>query len=413
MQCKYGMCSRRVISDESLCILHEKLKEDNRDSKIQEFNKDISKGICDFEGCILPDINLTNKVFQDILNFQKTKIDGDACFDNVKAGNILFDGAEIRGDCSFFEAKISGDVLFNQVKIGGDALFGRSEISADVFFVKAKITGDVDFCGARVGREISFGEATIGKDVNFEDTRITGGCNFGRAKIDGDAVFNSTEIGGSLGLAEVDIQESVVFYGDFQKGALEKRAIAPIPPKAKIGGTLSLYKGKVGGDALFAEAEIGGVLFLRKAQFKKPGAQEEGCRKAKMIYQNLGDRIESDYYFYREMEAKRKQKNAVVRFLELPIQYVFGYGVCPSRVIVTWLSVVFVLAFIYWAGKGVKDADSFWTYLYFSVVTAATPGYGGYYPKSGFFQGLATFQAVFGTFMWATFVATFARKFMR
>jgi len=52
-------------------------------------------------------------------------------------------------------------------------------------------------------------------------------------------------------------------------------------------------------------------------------------------------------------------------------------------------------------------------YIYFSVVTAATPGYGGYHPNPGFYQGLASFEAIFGTFMWAGFIATFARKYMR
>jgi hypothetical protein len=44
---------------------------------------------------------------------------------------------------------------------------------------------------------------------------------------------------------------------------------------------------------------------------------------------------------------------------------------------------------------------------------AATPGYGGYKPVPGFYQNLASFEAIFGTFMWAAFIATFARKYMR
>ena len=99
--------------------------------------------------------------------------------------------------------------------------------------------------------------------------------------------------------------------------------------------------------------------------------------------------------------------------MELPVQYIFGYGVHPWRVIATWLLTVFSLAFVYWLGNGVEAADSLVEYIYFSVVTAATPGYGGYKPVPGFYQGLATFEAIFGTFMWAAFIATFARKYMR
>jgi hypothetical protein len=52
-------------------------------------------------------------------------------------------------------------------------------------------------------------------------------------------------------------------------------------------------------------------------------------------------------------------------------------------------------------------------YAEFSIVTTATPGYGGYIPAPGLYQGLASFEAIFGTFMWAAFIATFARKYMR
>jgi hypothetical protein len=56
---------------------------------------------------------------------------------------------------------------------------------------------------------------------------------------------------------------------------------------------------------------------------------------------------------------------------------------------------------------------NYWEYIYFSAVTAATPGYGGYKPARGFYQGSANFEAIFGTFMWAAFIATLARKYMR
>jgi len=46
------------------------------------------------------------------------------------------------------------------------------------------------------------------------------------------------------------------------------------------------------------------------------------------------------------------------------------------------------------------------------VTAAATPGYGGQYPKPGVFQIIASVEAIIGTLLWATFIATFARKYM-
>ena len=156
------------------------------------------------------------------------------------------------------------------------------------------------------------------------------------------------------------------------------------------------------------------------------------------------------------MEAKRKQLRESEKnikklrgLLELPLQYVFGYGVKPLRVFGWWFAVVFICAFIYAFGNGILPVEytyfsiltaatpgygailfnyiywfgnqfektiHLWGYLwkciYFSTVSAATPGYGGYAPRPGF-EVLAAFEAVFGTFMWAAFIATFARKYMR
>jgi len=49
----------------------------------------------------------------------------------------------------------------------------------------------------------------------------------------------------------------------------------------------------------------------------------------------------------------------------------------------------------------------------YSIVTAATPGYAGYSPASGLYTLIAGAEAIFGTFMWAAFIATFARKWQR
>jgi hypothetical protein len=62
------------------------------------------------------------------------------------------------------------------------------------------------------------------------------------------------------------------------------------------------------------------------------------------------------------------------------------------------------------------DAESrldWYEYFYFSIVTAATPGYAGYTPASGLYTLIAGAEAIFGTFMWAAFIATFARKWQR
>ena len=359
-------CKEKALPNSNYCILHVDLPEDEESEEFERINglkkekvkEKIEEGDFNFESA---------KLFE--VDFSEMEIEGDANFANVV----------VIKDAGFEEAKIGGFALFDNAEIGGNAWFGNAEIGGTASFGGAKIGGDTCFDGAKIGRDAGFPGAEIGRDAWFD-------------------------------------------------------------------------KAEIGRHAWFNHLEIKGKLSFRDTKFEKPEAQEESCRKAKRVWEEFGDRIEVDYYFYREMEAKRKQKylkfsltpilklirklrlekrisnhieffekeRRIYRgFLELPIQYIFGYGVYPWRVIATWFITVFSLAFVYWLGKGVVCADGIEhldllsEYIYFSIVTAATPGYGGYKPVPGFYQNLASFEAIFGTFMWAAFIATFARKYMR
>ena len=276
----------------------------------------------------------------------------------------------------------------------GDFNFEGAKL-LEVDFSERTIKGSLTFIDAVIEKAARFEGVNIGKLAWFTGAKIIGGVSFKDAKIGRVARFDEVEIGGDTVFVGAEIGGDARFDG------------------AKIGENAWFKEAKIGGDASFSLTEIKGVCSFKDAKFKKPQAQEVACRTARKTQERIGDRVSADYHFYREMEAKRKQKHPIIRVLELPVQYIFGYGVHPWRVITTWLVTVFVLAFVYWLGHGVVAADSFWGCLYFSIVTAATPGYGGYHPNPGCYQGLASFEAIFGTFMWAAFIATFARKYMR
>ncbi len=386
MQCEYkkwdgSRCHREALhnSEKGFCLLHEEWDYKCANDTLSEFYREIGEGISDFEGCILPEIDLSGRRLKGDLNFKKTKI----------GGNVNFANAEIDGEINFANAEIEGRFRFRKVIINGGVIFINTTIGLNVSFERARING-----------YIFLKEATIGKSM----IRASYAVSFKKAIIS-EVMFSGAIIEGSVLFEKATIKR----YLDFSNA--------------------NIYD-----------------LSFKDAKFHKIKAQEIACREAKITNERRGNRALADYHFYREMVAKRKQKykmfslNPFLKlirklrlkkledkhkeflekerridwgFLELPIQYIFGYGVHPWRVITTWLVTVFVLAFVYWLGHGVEAADSFWECLYFSVVTAATPGYGGYHPNPGCYQGLASFEAIFGTFMWAAFIATFARKYMR
>ena len=395
-------CKEEALPDSKYCVLHVDLPEDEVCDEFKRINglkeeivkEKISKGDFNFEGAKLLEVDFSGRTIKGLLTFIDAVIEKAAMFEGVNIGKFArFTGAKI------------GGVSFKGAKIGRAAIFDDVEIVKDTSFFRAEI------------EYVSFIRAKIGETAWFDG-----------AKIDGEALFVKAEIGGTACFVGAEIGGTACFDG------------------AKIGENAFFKEAKIEGDASFSLTEIKGVCSFKDAKFKKPQAQEEACRTARKTQERIGNRVSADYHFYREMEAKRKQKykmfslkpilklihklrleklvgkhiNSLEKkrsiywgFLELPIQCIFGYGVHPWRVIATWLVTVFVLAFVYWLGQGVVAADSFWECLYFSVVTAATPGYGGYTPAPGVYQLLATSEAIIGTFMWATFIVTFARKYMR
>jgi hypothetical protein len=216
-------------------------------------------------------------------------------------------------------------------------------------------------------------------------------------------------------------------------------------------GDARFYGATFSGDARFYGAKFeGDLLTFRNATFTHAENQAGACRRAKNVLERNGDREEAGYHFYREMEGKRKQKESDYRYFDyeallfcketdaspreltdlfkyliynildyLFIQVIFGYGVHPYRLWGFWWLIVGLFALLYWIGSGVNNSTTaqpltdFLEYLWFSITFAVTPGFAGYKPAPGLYQVLAGVEAIFGTFMWAAFITTFARKYMR
>jgi hypothetical protein len=270
----------------------------------------------------------------------------------------------------------------------------------------AEKIGNDDFCfiGAKLGRivfrnlqiratEIAFDYANLG-DVWFENVHaiLTIGVTFDNAIINGLVIFDKkTNIDGEIrfdkawvGIAS--FQEAKMMFVSFEEARICQIEFSP-------------------------DTYIAGLSF-RGAEFGCPEFQEEACKVAKNISESQGNREEADYYHYREMEAKRKQKHRFWSFLELPVQYCFGYGVYPSRVFITWFAFILVFASVYWLGNGIEETNSLLECIYFSLLTATTSAYGSFHPASPY-QAVVGLESILGIFMWATLIATFARKYMR
>lgn len=364
------------------------------------YNATFNKGVR-FDNATFNTIaGFSSATFCGIAAFYNATFSGPAIFDSTAfSKTAVFDYATFSGDAGFSSSIFSGHAMFNSATFSSDVVFDEAIFSSDVVFNGATFSGlNALFDKTTFSEYASFNDATFSEYARFDDATFSRGVVFGRATFS-NAWF-----------------VSVVFneYARFDGAKFE-------------------------GDA----------LTFRDAKFTDAQSQEEACRRAKNVLEKNGNRDEAGYHFYREMEGKRKQKESDYRYFDyevllfskeidihpkkltdlyrylrynileyLIIQAIFGYGVHPRRIWVFWIFMAFIFAILYWIGNGINDPTgqpltNFLEYLWFSITVAVTPGFGGNKPASWIYLVLAGVEAIFGTFMWAAFITTFARKFMR
>ena len=337
-------------------------------------------------------IKITNSKFKGNVNFSNNFFKGPVNFDNtIFCGYAFFRGATFCRETYF-----SGAAFCREADFRGATFSRYAGDSGASFFKGATFSSFADFIEATFSNVADFVEATFSKRASFMGATFSEGASFMKATFSGYADFSETNLRKNVDFIEV------TFSGIADFGM------------ATFSGYVWFHDANFEGD----------ILTFRGATFFLASVQEQACRRAKNVLEKNGNREEAGYHFYREMDAKRKQKPWYIRYPEYVfVQLIFGYGVHPFRLMFCWFLVAMIFAIFYSVNGGIigkLPASSLpqpWSYFvecfYFSIVTAVTPGYGKYELTSWVYQVIASAEAIFGTFMWAAFIATFARKYMR
>jgi len=407
-------------------------------------------------------INISDTEFKGTVIFFNCLFDTDARFKGATfSRNAEFMGATFSRNAEFMGATFSGNAVFEGATFNEDTWFNGATFSGNAVFEGATFRY-AGFEGATFSRNVGFRRATFSRNVGFRRATFSGNAVFEGATFNEDtwfsgATFRYAEFKGATFNEDTWFSGATFRYAEF-KGATFNE-------DTWFNGATFRYAGFKGAtfneDAWFEGATFNGyawfsgarfegdVLTFRGAAFTNPAPQENACRRAKNVLERNGDRDEAGYHFYREMEAKRKQKESnysyfdheallVCKELDIPsrelkdlrkylrynileyffIQVIFGYGVHPLRIWGFWIFVAVIFAILFWMGSGINDSaneplNNILEYLWFSITVAVTPGFGGNKPASLIYFILACVEAIFGTFMWAAFVTTFARKYMR
>ncbi|MFP4641987.1 MAG: potassium channel family protein [Dehalococcoidia bacterium] len=405
---KYGNCDEKT-EDQEYCIFHKPGKNEEearefyekfldrfkpRKEKImvQELGEEEKKEV---ERFVFGEVGCSGYVFPEI------PVDFEFSFkSSVFAGHALFTHATFQLDAQF------SDTTFQELTWFGDATF-----EGEVWFDYATFHGFALFDYATFQEHAWFNDATFQEQTQFANVTFQGDAGFINATFEGGVWFDGA------------VFEGIVYFFETEDS------------KYRFRGELSFSK---------ADFRRGVEIDIPHELFKLPEAEAEACRVQRISYERDRRKDDADRMFVRERRALRKarvrqateewsnSKGIKSKLRTLPKLIIAGsssfleflladltckYGTSWVRPVALWLGVIFLLfPPIYWASGGVEAGgatlNSAWDYPYFSVVTATTLGYGDLHAV-GFAKVFAAMEAVFGTFMWAVFLAVFARKHMR
>jgi len=267
------------------------------------------------------------------------------------------------------------------------------------FGIRANLSGanlfDTDLSGTDlVGADLS-GTDLTGADLS--------GADLTRANLEHARLWNAD-------LSDAKLVETNLAFVDFWQAKL---------PNARL-WRADLYKAK--------------SLTKKNFQCKKKGLttryriREAGHITAEETYRNLkryfigeGRYGDASWASFKEktMEKIRLRKSKDISYIPAALMGLLcGYGEKPQRIIFSSFSIIFIYAILFFVLKSITPSASgdftfnFGDYIYYSVVTFTTLGYGDIIPKmSTLYRLLAVSEAFLGAFLMGLFIFTLARKY--
>lgn len=167
--------------------------------------------------------------------------------------------------------------------------------------------------------------------------------------------------------------------------------------------------------------KIYGFLTCEKIDERGVLSAEESYRTLKQYFIENGRYREASWASFKEktMEKLWLRKNKNLAYIPMALMgFLSGYGEKPNRVIFSSATIIFIYSVIYYYLNAVATSYSsirnnfFWDYIYYSMVTFTTLGYGDLVPKANIgYRLLAGSEAFIGAFMIGLFVFTLSRKY--
>ena len=347
-----------------------------------------------------------------------------------------------------------------------DENFKAIEFDKEVYFNNAHFEGEVYFTNVCFNNKVHFDRIVVNNAIGFINSNFKESINMTNLSIEG-LYLDKTNFEKKVDFRNSNFGLFTAKKTNFKKEAIFINSVfnsASIFDDAIFESDVQFYnakfKGKTSFDnvSFFRKAEFDGVNFeteisCEETKFKKLKDKENLYRKARLFWEDYGDRGKADEYFKKERIAKRKQIGPKFDDEYLPLELCNNYATWLSGVIknikwhdffgwknyflkrlpeyffadfitgygTNWLKIlrISIISILIYAFNYLNldilnhELTGIIESVYFSIVTFTTLGYGDIAPKNQLGQLITSSESLLGTFLIAAFLAVFSRKFMR
>ncbi len=231
-KCKYEFiytpnkrCKENALEDNDFCIFHADFPKNEKKLEI-EIDKKLSSADYDFEGCILNEIDLSDREINQkvLLNFFDATINGDFIFNGKSKGNkgkvegLNFSLATVKGNIIISDLIIQHTLNFQNTKIDGAANFSNLEVNENAYFNswgthKFEVQKIAKFKNLEIRRNSSFKGSLFKESLDLSGSKFFGNFKFKKVKIYETLKFENVCIRGKANFSKSIFNGKVVFRG--------------------------------------------------------------------------------------------------------------------------------------------------------------------------------------------------------
>jgi hypothetical protein len=273
----------------------------------------------------------------------------------------------------------------------GDISFQKKEFEANAYFLFTEFTGEADFSYTQFSLEVSFLMVQFSGRANFADTQFSEKAYFGNAHFSGEALFYKAKFKEDANFENIKIEK----YNSFNM--------------------IDTYFYNVSGLFEFVDANKKKFKYSNKTVFLPNNLYLILGEETTARYPIISRKIRDDMYLLR-----LKKKHPKMHF----IWWLFAD--C-SRSFFRWalwsLGIAIAFAFIYYFSYTdyllnfqtiyVSEEFPLFSFIYYSIVTFTTLGFGDIVPRTGWLQFRVMQKVILGYIMLGGLISILANKLAR